>query len=367
MPNVTQLSLPQADPFNLQAVKRYVFNETGNIMLASTDEKTDNIQQSVRDVFAEVSVFFAAMTKAISQTTNPNGTPDKNGNLPYYNLYNYDALEAVIDGSGYFVRITEEDVSYTTSSWGANFSKELIEAILGLATGSGELGFATAMVNSMGKEGVNISGQSSSMTSKVANIIFVCEYLLGMPVVSAIVVTADSKTVSQTVSVGPCFKEQSSSTTMTVHKDTYMFITPTFIKQYAGDLSSIMNDPAYLKLIMQLESLIERTPTVTGVYELPTSGDPIPVEGGGILNVGTQYAIYGEYLGTKVDGKSSLSFLPGTDKIAIQPGTWNDQGIKFTVTNSDTEQSQPQDISITLANGTSKINAGVFIIGIRQV
>ncbi len=362
MANVTKLSLPQPDPFNIQAVKRYVFNETGNIMLASTDDKTDTIQQSVRDVFAEVSVFFAAMTKAISQSINPNGKPDANGNLPYYSLYNYDALEAVIDGSGYFVHVNEEDVSYTTSSWGANFSKELIEAILGLATGAGELGFATAMVNSMGKEGVNISGQSSSMSSKVANIIFVCEYLLGMPVVSAIVVTADSKTVSQTVSVGPCFKEQSSSTTMTVHKDTYMFITPAFIKQYAGDLSSIMNDPEYLKLIMQLESLVERTPTVDGVYEIPTSGNPIPVQGGGTLTPGTQYAIFGEYLGINVKDKSALSFDPPNTNLGITPGTWNDQGIKFTVTNKGTEQTSPETIWITLSNGTTKISAGAFII-----
>lgn len=361
MANVTKLSLPQPDPFNVQAVKHYVFNETGNIMLASTDKKTDEIQQSVRDVFAEVSVFFAAMTKAISETVNPKGKADKNGNLPYYNLYNYDALEAIIDGSGYFVHVNEEDVSYTTSSWGANFSKELIEAILGLATGSGELGFATAMVNSMGKEGVSISGQSSSLTSKVANIIFVCEYLLGMPVVSAIVVTADSKTVSQTVSVGPCFKEQSSSTTMTVHKDTYMFVTPAFIKQYAGDLSSIMNDPEYLKLIMQLESLIERTPTVEGVYEIPTSGNPIPVQSGGILKTGTQYAIFGEYLGKKVESKSALSFDPENSNLEITPGNWNDQGIEFTVKNSGSDQTS-ETIWITLANGTTKINAGSFKI-----
>ncbi len=361
MANVTPLTLPQPDPFNIQAVKRYVFNETGNIMLVSTDEKTDTIQQSVRDVFAEVSVFFAATTKAISQTINPNGTPDANGQLPYYSLYNYDALEAIIDGSGYFVHVNEEDVSYTTSSWGANFSKELIQAILGLATGSGELAFANAMISTMGNEGVSISGQSSSTNSKVANIIFVCEYLLGMPVVSAIVVTADSKIVTQTVQVGPCFKEQSSSTTMTVHKDTYMFIIPAFIKQYAGDLSSIMNDPAYLKLIMQLESLVERIPTVTGVYELPTSGDPIPVAGGGTLKSGTDYAIFGEYLGKNVTGKSSLSLDPITSGVSITSGTWNDEGIKFTVINTSSADVS-ETIYITLSNGITKISAGMFQI-----
>lgn len=360
MADVTKISLPQPDPFNIQAVKRYVFNETGNIMMVSTDEKSDTIQQSVRDVFAEVSVFFAAMTKAISQSTNPNGIKDSNGNLPYYSLYNYDALEAVIDGSGYFVHVNETDISYSTSSWGANFSKELIEAVLGLATGSGELSFAAAMVGTMGKEGVNISGQKQSTTSKVANIIFVCEYLMGMPIVSALVVTADSKTVSQTVKVGPCFKEQSSTTTMVVHKDTYMFITPSFIKQYAGDLASIMNDPEYLKLIMQLESLVERTPTIIGVYEMPSDGDPIPVQNGESLKLTGTYAIFGEYLGKLVNNKSSLSFEPTISTLQINPSTWNDDGIKFTVGNSS-EDSAVASIIVKLVNGTI-LNAGSFSI-----
>lgn len=356
MANVTPLSLPQNNPYNIEAVKRYVFNETGNIMLATTDEQTDNIQQEVRDVFAEVSVFFGAMTKAISQTINPHAAKDANGSKPYYNLYNYDALQAVIDGSGYFVRVNEEDVSYTTSSWGANFSKELIEAVLGLATGAGALSFATAMVNSMGKAGVNISGQSSSIHSKVANVIFVCEYLLGMPIVSAIVVTADSKTVSQTVSVGPCFKEQSSSTTMTVHKETFMFVTPSFIKQYAGDLSSVMNDPEYLKLIMELESLVERTPSIEGVYNI--EGEPVLVKDGALLTSGTKYAIYGEFLGTNVKGKSGLVFEPNTG-LTVSISTWNNNGIHFNVVNSGTTAVTNANLKVTLSTDVS-ISAGVF-------
>jgi len=360
MANVIPVSLPKANPHNIQAVKRYVFNETGNIMLATTDSQTDNIQQEVRDVFAEVSVFFGAMTKAISQTVNPHAKPDKDGNKPYYNLYNYDALQSVIDGSGYFVRVNEEDISYTTSSWGANFSKELIEAVLGLATGGGALSFASAMVNSMGKEGVNINGQSSSLHSKVANVIFVCEYLLGMPIVSAIVITADSKTVSQTMQLGPCFKEQSSSTTMTVHKETFMFVTPAFIKQYAGDLSSIMNDPEYLKLIMELESLVERTPTIEGVYEVQTAGAPVLVPDGSMLKNATKYAIYGEFLGSNVSGKSSLAFDPATG-LKVSTQTWNNNGIEFNVVNSGKAKVDNATLTVTLSNGKT-IDAGVFSI-----
>jgi hypothetical protein len=347
---VTAVTLPQPDPFNVQAVKRYVFNETGNIMMATTDTTSDTIQQSVREVFAEVSVFFAAMTKAISQTRNPYGVP-VNGVLPFYSLYNYDALEAVIDGSGYFVHVNEEDVSYTTSSWGANFSQELIEAVLGLATGTGALAFASAMVASMGKEGLNISGQSSSSTSQVANIVFVCEYLLGMPVVSALVVTADASTVAQTFSAGPCFKEQSSSTTMTVHKDTYMFVTPTFIKQYANDLNSGMYDPAYLNLIMNLQSLVERTPAIAALYSVPAPGqEPVPVSAPGPLKPGATYALYGQYLG---ETKGTLALVPSPPSgLSVTFSEWGDSGITFSVANSNAAPAPSLAIQVTTPGGT---------------
>jgi hypothetical protein len=362
MVNITPLSLPQPDPFNIQGVKHYVFNETGNIMMASTDEKSDLIQQSVRDVFAEVSVFFAATTKAISMTVNPYGKPNPDGSLPYYSLYNYDALESIIDGSGYFVHVNEEDVSYSTSTWGADFSKELIEAILGLATGSGALAFASALVSSMGNEGLNISGQSSSRTSSVANIVFVCEYLLGMPVVSALVVTADSTVASQAFQLGPCFKEQSSSTTLVAHKDTYMFVTPTFIRQYAGDLDTGMSDPDYLDLIMKLQSLVERTPSLSGVYEVVQSGSPVAVPVPGPIEVGNTYAVYGQYLGQNVTGKSALVLTPGASGVTIAAGGWDDSGIEFTVNNTNKTTVPNQVITITLSNGTT-LTTPAFTIG----
>jgi hypothetical protein len=303
------------------------------------------------------------MTKAISQTRNTHASPAQkiNGEFPFYSLYNYDALEAVISGSGNFVHVNEEDVSYTTKSWGVDFSKELIEAIIGLATGTEELSFASALTNTMGKEGVSISGQSTSLYSKVANIIFVCEYLLGMPVVSAIVVTADSDTVKQSVSVGPCFKEQTSKTTITVHKDTYMFVPPAFIKQYAGDLNSGMNDPQYLELIMQLESLVERNPQVNGVFDITDPNNPTRITDGSLKSGSTfKYAIFGQYLGTKVTGKSALSLNPEHAGITLPTSEWDNNGIKFQITGTLTNDLPGVEVVITLGDGITKVSAGVF-------
>lgn len=85
------------------------------------------------------------MTKAITNTPRP-------GSNENYSIYNYEALAKVIGGSGCFIHCTQEDIKYSSSSFGANFSKELLSALLALPTGSGSLAFAQAMISSIGQE-----------------------------------------------------------------------------------------------------------------------------------------------------------------------------------------------------------------------
>jgi hypothetical protein len=314
---VTTLSQPSPSSSNVQATKYYVFNETGNIMMASTDNTGASIQQSVRDVFAEVAVFFAAMTKAITTTINP-ATPGQP-----YSIYNYTALGTVIGSSGLFIHVTEEDVVYNSTSWGVQFSKELIEALLGLATGEGEMSFASAMIASIGKEGLKISGQSSHTDSKVANIVFVCEYLLGMPVVSALVVYADVTQNKQSLSVGPCFQESSVTTTWQLHKDTYMFVTPSFIKKYAGDLESVETDPDFNNLVNYLKASLLQQPFISGLF---LNGSQAPAA----LTSKETYTLSGENFGTT---QGTLKFLSGTGVITVT--TWATDSIQFTVSGTE--------------------------------
>ncbi len=317
----TKLQAAVKNPHNVEATKYYVFNETGNIMMATTANASEPIQQSVQDVFNEVAVFFAGMTRAITTTKNPGtGKP--------YSLYNYEALERVIAGSGLFVHVTEEDVVSKSSSFGADFSKELLENLLGLATGAGEMAFASAMVSSIGKAGLEISGSKDSTSSKVGNIVFVCEYLLGMPIISAIVVYADFEENKQTFKLGPCFSESSVSTSLTMHKDTYLFVTPKFIHDYAGDLDSIQSDPNYLQMIGWLSNLVNQVPSVTMVMVTSSATEVTDNK----LTIGTKYTIDGQFLG---ETKGTLE-IDGTE---LQVDSWGDNTIEFTPTTAVTTTS----------------------------
>jgi hypothetical protein len=286
IPEMKALELPvlQQDPYNRQAVKEFVFNETGNIMMATTEIGSQDIEQSVRDVFAEVSVFFAAMTRAMTTTINP-------ATGKFYTVYDYAAIEGIVGGSGLFVQVSEEDITHTMKEWGATVSKELIEGILGLATGEGELAFAQGLISSIGKRGLEVGGSSDKTDGKVGTIVFVCEYLLGMPIISALVVYIDAKKHYQQLKVGPCIKEHSSSLSLEMHKDTYLFVTPKFIRQYSGDLLSIETELEFQELVAELQDLVERRPTIAAVETFP-DGERAP----GALTEGTPYAMVGTFL-----------------------------------------------------------------------
>lgn len=279
----TKLVIPPEDPHNIQATKYYIFNETGNIMMASTDDTSSDIQQSVRDVFAEVSVFFAAMTRAITTTNNPR--TDKP-----YSIYNYTALEKIIGGSGLFAWVTQEDIEHTTESFGMEFSKELLEGLLGLATGTGAMSFAQGMLASIGQEGLRISKDSEDTTSSVANIVFVCEYLLGMPSVSVIVVYANVSENKDSISIGPCFNAEKQESHWIMHKDTYLFVTPQFIRRFSSDMESAISSTEFAEFVEFLRSLLTDKPFVSGVKD--SDGNDAPSK----LMPGDSYSITGNNL-----------------------------------------------------------------------
>lgn len=209
--------------------KYYVFNQTGNIMLTTIDIN-EKLSKEDKDTFAEVSVFFAGMTKAISTTINP--TTKKP-----YSIYNYSAIKNIVSGSGLFIHITTEDIEHTSNSTGIKFSSKMVKTVLGLQNRTGPLPFAQSMTQSIGQECVELLKNNSD--DKAANIFFVCEYLLGLPIISVVVVHLDPKTNRKSIELAPCESKQAQKASWMLHKDTYLFVTPNFIKRYTTKIKSI--------------------------------------------------------------------------------------------------------------------------------
>jgi hypothetical protein len=314
--------------------KSFVFNQTGNIMVSTTQDPSVPLSGDVMDVFNEVSVFFAAMTKAITNTPNP-----KNNNEPY-SIFNCDALEKIIDGSGCFVEVTKEEVTYQSHSFGLSFSRDLLIALLGLP-GGGAMTFASSMVASVGQEGLRISSSETEKSSKVGSMIFICEYLMGMPIVTVVYLYTDTETVSRTVRVGPCAKATSTSVTMNINKDVYYFVTPALIKKYAKDLDTLIGNAEYGEFISYLESVLKGGCFVEGIYD---GSNKIT---NSTVTVGKTYIIKGAGFGIT----GSLTLGEDNAKKELSWSEWNDSSIEFAV--PSTAVAGKQELKIIQEDGAT--------------
>lgn len=206
--------------------KYYSFNETGNVMVSTTREGTEVLNEELRKMFLDMSIFFAAMTKAI--VTNGEGNDKSNS------IYNSDAITKILDQSEFFVKVRSENITVSSSEVGDKMTKELTERILGREFEEEKLNFTKGLFQSM--------IQSKEDDNDAGSIFFICEYILGLPMVSAVVIQLDAcegkgtsllegKTVENEFRhMGEILELTESSHTIMreweFDKNTYMFISP---------------------------------------------------------------------------------------------------------------------------------------------
>jgi len=339
------------------AERFYTFNHSGNIMLSTTEKDTKEIPKEVNEIFSEVSVFFSAMIKAISQTIDPKSR-EIYGYEKYYSIYNHEAIAAVINGSNYFVNTAKQQYIYNVDLNDDDFGRKIISDLLGIDVHSHALTFTKNMFSSLtrslnhflnnedvdivtevinevvrDKEGnmsenntlfaakasndilseedeklatsdlltdleldpkteatafisgidkklinstrkilnengyaINNSEIKSSiqelsndrlLKNKSGNIIFVCEYVMGMTFISAIVIYIDFNEMANFTNL---LKAKSTNSTVDIlfYQDTYTFITPKVIKQFSKDLNSSNTNEDYLFLIDDFKKILER-------------------------------------------------------------------------------------------------------------
>lgn len=230
----------------IPASKQFVVNSTGNIFVATTlnNSNSENIQISkdAEESFGQVSIFFSALTKALSQANA--------------SVYNYEAINKVVSTSGLFVKVTEVKIDFLSKQRGITLGSQLIQALLGLSGNLASIGKSlTDMIMGMGKESVNISNHTNSDNKKVGTIIFVCEYLLGVISITPIVISIDAESVKKIWEAGPCLKAESYDVEIEIDKTIYLFVPPSFVK-HAASINEAMSDPEFNNLVESLRTSI---------------------------------------------------------------------------------------------------------------
>lgn len=233
---------------SVESRRVYTWNKTGNLYFSTTNAKFDEdgnpvwetLNPMVRKAFQEVCVFWAALTRSLVAR--------------HLSLFDCDALERAIDSSGLFAHMTHEESTKVSSDFGLSFSKNIIGAFLGLGTG---VPFATSLVSAIvsdcnTEQSISFQSDFSKAGSRMAHVVFICEEIFELPIISVMVVSVEAKQVKESIKVGPCFSQHSTWTSMDMHKDTYLFVQPESIKKYSGPLISAMTNPQHAELTEML-------------------------------------------------------------------------------------------------------------------
>ena len=233
---------------NIPATKQFVVNATGNLFIATTLSSSttpENISEEAKEAFGQVSVFFAALTKAMSDSKK--------------SLYDYDALNKIIEGSGLFINVSKSTVKFKSSSWGVTFSNQLIQTLLGLSGNlAAILQSLRSLIASVGSQGIEVARDKKKLEKEVGTIIFVCEYLMGAVSITPLVFSIDSKKHEGKLKVGPCFNQVSEQQTYHIKKEVHLFVPPKFI-HHAKELNEAMSDPEFNNLVESMKRSIEGT------------------------------------------------------------------------------------------------------------
>ena len=236
------------NPINIPASKQFVVNATGNLFIATTLSSPDtpeNISDEAKEAFGQVSVFFAALTKAMSDSGK--------------SMYDYDALNKLIEGSGLFINVAQSTIKFESSSWGVTFSNQLIQSLLGLSGNLAALSQSLrSLISSVGSEGIKVSRNTSETNQKVGTIMFVCEYLMGAVSITPIVFSIDANESKGALELGPCFKANRQKKSFLIEKEVHLFVPPKFV-HYAAELNEAMSDPEFNNLVESMKRSIEGT------------------------------------------------------------------------------------------------------------
>lgn len=229
-------SLSAAPEQDSEKPVQFRLNQTGNIFYSTSSPE---LNEKTRNLFDSVTVLFSAMTVAMSRNNK--------------DLSNYEGWGKVIRGSGFFVEVQKFRKTFSIEKSDASISTQLLGQLLpGLIAGP-------SMETAKGVLGA-LSGDFSKSTTteetELAHLLFICEELLGAPSITVRLFHASKKS-HQTIIETPCHKSSTMTFDMTQDADTFLFVSPDTIAEFA---KKFVEHPAeYEKLIKKLSDLVEPT------------------------------------------------------------------------------------------------------------
>ncbi|MBE0370623.1 MULTISPECIES: hypothetical protein [Pseudoalteromonas] len=193
------------------------FNATGHILFSTHHDPRKPLPSTVQLQFFKAVSLFSAMMKTLSTTPNPaTGKP--------YSAFNYHALSTLINKTGYFVQTSNIELTINHQDLRQNNHPKLFETLLGINVSGQELAFAPAIIHSIEKETLRMSKAEQKKDFKSAYLVFVCECIGGMPLISIQLFSFDSIKQSDVLKQKTCSTKTSKDLAWTLNKESYLYL-----------------------------------------------------------------------------------------------------------------------------------------------
>jgi hypothetical protein len=217
--------------------KYYTFDELGHIMVATTSKDNEHPSPELIEDFHRVEVFFSAWTAALRRK-------DKN-------LFDYDAITAIIEKSGYFINTEQQKRDFSSSSTAVTLDTTIIENIISCGVGGTGIAIAKRTLAAIGNQ-IKIGFDQKKTDKEICNILFVVESLMTIPIISLSIfhTTYDQMSWVQTTS---CSEVCHNSIKFSFSGDDYIFVAPSLIDKYTPEFRT---SKEYEDFITTLEGFI---------------------------------------------------------------------------------------------------------------
>ena len=218
-----------------EAGVQFRINTTGNIFYSTT---SPILQTATTALFGTVTVLFAAMTKAMH---NKNKT-----------LFDYEAWANLIGRSGFFVEMEDFQQTLHIEATSISIDTQIIQELLpGVMDKTSTMTIAKGVLSAFN---THMASTTSTESTKIGHLLFICEELFGAPSVSVRLFFATKKTHTQITS-SPCSHTSSVTIDQAQEASTYLFVDPTAIAAYGAILNT--DQPTYDALVSKMEAMID--------------------------------------------------------------------------------------------------------------
>lgn len=213
---------------------QFRLNQTGNIFYSTSSPE---LQGETKKLFDSVTVLFAAMTKALASKNKT--------------IFDYDAWGKIIAKSGYFIEVQKFEKTLSLKSGSLTIDTQVIQQLIpGLTSGS-SLEIAKGVLNALNGE---FKKEGADEKTKLAHILFICEELFGAPSITVRLFFASQES-HKAMTSSPCHKTTSVSFEQLQEANTFLFVSPDTIAEFAGKFGDSPEE--YNKLIEKLSGYVD--------------------------------------------------------------------------------------------------------------